>query len=124
MDCKNVTDFFRKTKSVEKVKPTLLPPTNKKEDEGSEASATTNTEEAEAARIAERRAKEDKEAEEAAVAAVATPAKGQRLNPLTMIKLFHFITTTVRAPCVICLILLLLLLCCSRLFHVGSTKTD
>jgi len=124
MDCKNVTDFFRKTKSVEKVKPTLLPPTNKKEDEGSEASATTNTEEAEAARIAERRAKEDKEAEEAAVAAVATPAKGQRLNPLTMIKLFHFITTTVRAPGVICLILLLLLLCCSRLFHVGSTKTD
>jgi RIO kinase 1 len=124
MDCKNVTDFFRKTKSVEKVKPTLLPPTNKKEDEGSEASATTNTEEAEAARIAERRAKEDKDAEEAAVAAVATPAKGQRLNPLTMIKLFHFITTTVRAPCVICLILLLLLLFCSRLFHVGSTKTD
>jgi len=129
MDCKNVTDFFRKTKSVEKVKPTLLPPTNtptnKKEDKGSEAnataSATANTEAAEAARIAERRAEE---AAVATVAALAAPAKGQRLNPLTMIKLFHFITTTVRAPCVICLILLLLLLCCSRLFHVGSTKTD
>jgi RIO kinase 1 len=136
MDCKNVTDFFRKTKSVEKVKPTLLPPTNtptnKKEDEGSEAnatasataSATANTEEAEAARIAERRAEEAEEAAVATVAALAAPAKGQRLNPLTMIKLFHFITTTVRAPGVICLILLLLLLCCSRLFHVGSTETD